>query len=64
MRDKEVDGKKVLIPENVAKVKKALDLQEALSQVYDQAVEDADTETLESLNADSAISFTTSSLIF
>jgi hypothetical protein len=49
LRDKEVNGKKVLIPENVAKVKKALDLQEALSQVYDQAVQDADTDILESL---------------
>jgi hypothetical protein len=49
LRDKEVNGKKVLIPENVAKVKKALDLQEALSQVYDQAIQDADTDTLEAL---------------
>ena len=48
-RDKEVNGKKVFIPENVAKVKNALDFQEQLSKIYDKAVEEGDTETLESL---------------
>ncbi len=49
IRDKEVDGKKVFIPENVAKVKEALDFQEALSKRYDQAVEEGDVETLDYL---------------
>jgi hypothetical protein len=48
-RDKEVDGKKIFIPENVAKIKKALDLQGVLSEVYDKAIEQGDTETLEAL---------------
>jgi hypothetical protein len=48
-RDKEVDGKKVFIPENVAKVKKALDLIERDSQIYDKAIEEGDTETIEML---------------
>ena len=46
-RDKEVDGKKVFIPENVAKVKKALDLIEKDSNEYDNAVEDGDIEKIE-----------------
>jgi len=46
-RDKEVDGKKVFIPENVAKVKKALDLIEKDSNEYDNAVEDGDVEKIE-----------------
>ena len=46
-RDKEVDGKKVFIPENVAKVKKALDLVEKDSNEYDNAVEDGDVEKIE-----------------
>lgn len=49
IRDKEVNGKKVFIPENVAKVKEALDFQEALSKRYDQAVEEGDVETLDYL---------------
>ena len=46
-RDKEVDGKKVFIPENVAKVKNALDLIEKDSNEYDNAVEDGDVEKIE-----------------
>jgi len=46
-RDKEVDGKKVFIPENVAKVKKALDLIEKDSNEYDNAVEDGDVDKIE-----------------
>jgi hypothetical protein len=46
-RDREVDGKKVFIPENVAKVKKALDLIEKDSNEYDNAVEDGDIEKIE-----------------
>jgi len=46
-RDKEVDGKKVFIPENVAKVKKALDLIEKDSNEYDNAVEDGNVEKIE-----------------
>lgn len=48
-RDKIVDGKKVFIPENVAKVKKALDLIEKDSNEYDNAVEDGDVEKIEQL---------------
>jgi len=46
-RDKIVDGKKVFIPENVAKVKNALDLIEKDSNEYDNAVEDGDIEKIE-----------------
>lgn len=46
-RDKEVDGKKVFIPEAVAKVKKALDLIEKDSNEYDNAIEDGDVERIE-----------------
>jgi hypothetical protein len=46
-RDKEVDGKKVFIPENVAKVKNALNLIEKDSNEYDNAVEDGDVEKIE-----------------
>ncbi len=46
-RDKEIDGKKILIPEAVAKVKKALDLVEKDSNEYDNAVEDGDVEKIE-----------------
>lgn len=49
IRDKEVDGEKVMIPENVAKIKKALDLSEQLSTIYDEAVNSGDIETLEAL---------------
>jgi len=49
IRDKEVNGKKVFIPENVAKIKQALDFQEELSKMYDTAVEEGDIETLEAL---------------
>jgi hypothetical protein len=48
-RDKEVDGKKVFIPENVAKVKNALNLIEKDSNEYDNAVEDGDVEKIEQL---------------
>lgn len=46
-RDREVDGKKVFIPENVAKVKNALNLIEKDSNEYDNAVEDGDIEKIE-----------------
>jgi len=48
-RDKIVDGKKVLIPEAVLKVKNALDLTEKQGQIYDKAIEEDDTETLDYL---------------
>jgi len=46
-RDKIIDGKKVFIPENVAKVKNALNLIEKDSNEYDNAVEDGDVEKIE-----------------
>ena len=46
-RDKIVDGKKVFIPENVAKVKNALNLIEKDSNEYDNAVEDGDVDKIE-----------------
>lgn len=48
-RDKVVDGNKVLIPEAVVKVKNALDLTENQGKIYDKAIEEGDTETLEYL---------------
>jgi len=48
-RDKEVNGKKVFIPEAVAKVKNALDLNEKQGKAYDKAIEEGDTETIEYL---------------
>lgn len=48
-RDKEVDGKKVFIPEAVAKVKNALDLNEKQGKAYDKAVEEGDINTIEYL---------------
>jgi hypothetical protein len=42
-------GQKVLIPENVQKVKHALDLHEGLSKRYDAAVEAGDVDTIDSL---------------
>jgi hypothetical protein len=48
-RPKEFNGKKVIIPENVVKMKKALDLNEGLSERYDKAVEEGDLETIEKL---------------
>jgi hypothetical protein len=48
-RDKVVDGKKVFIPEAVAKVKNALDLTEQHGKIYDKAVDEGDTTTIEYL---------------
>lgn len=48
-RDKIVDGKKVFIPEAVAKVKNALDLSEVQSKAYDDAIEKGDVDTIEYL---------------
>lgn len=42
-------GNKILIPENVAKVKQALDLHEEVSKLYDSAVERGDTEAVDRL---------------
>lgn len=42
-------GKKVLIPENVAKVKQALDLHEEVSKQYDDAVDKGDVEAIDRL---------------
>jgi len=50
-RDKIVDGKKVFIPEAVAKVKNALDLTEQQSQIYDKAIQEGDTNTIEYLKS-------------
>jgi hypothetical protein len=48
-RDKLVNGKKVFIPEAVVKVKNALDLTEQHSQIYDKAIQESDTNTIEYL---------------
>ena len=49
VRKKDENGNDILIPENVAKIKKALDFHEELSQVFDVAVEAGNTEIVNKL---------------